>query len=216
MGQFEFPEHSFAERLADGAVHVAGIGAAITGVVFLLIVAIESAPAVSIASLSVYSAALVALFCVSAAYHLTPASAAKALLGRFDQACIYLKIAATYTPFMLAKLAIWPAAGLLAIVWSVATFGIANKLLFPHHLRRTTYVLYLGLGWCAVVIFAPLVAALTTLSLVLLAVGGLLYTVGVVFHLWPGLRFQNAIWHSFVLAGAACHYVAIMDSVALA
>ena len=216
MTHLNFPTHSLAERVADGVVHAVGIAAAIVGVVFLFIYAIPSGETLSITSLAIYGTALIALFCVSAAYHLTPASAAKAVLARFDQACIYLKIASTYTPFMLVKMAAWPGAGLLALVWSVATFGVLNKLLFPEHLKRTTYVLYLALGWCAVIVFAPLFAVLTTLSLVLLAVGGALYTIGVVFHLWPGLRFQNAIWHCFVLAGAACHYVAIMETVALA
>lgn len=215
MTHLNFPDHSLAERVADGIVHAVGITAAIAGVIVLLVFAVPAGEPLSIASLSVYGIALITLFSVSAAYHLTPASAAKAVLGRFDQACIYLKIASTYTPFMLVKLAAWPGAGLLVFVWSVATFGIANKLLFPEQLKRTTYVLYLALGWCVVIVLAPLLAVLTTLSLALLALGGVLYTVGVVFHLWPGLRFRNAIWHCFVLAGAACHYLAIMDSVAL-
>ena len=215
MRDLDFPQYSLAERIADGAVHVVGIGASIIGVVALYMLSVGAVPAISIASISVYSVGLVAVFSVSAAYHLTGASPLKAVLQRFDQATIFFKIASTYTPFMAVKLAGWWGAGFLAVVWSVATFGITTKLFFPNRLIRTSYVLYLGLGWCAVLIFVPLLGALSATTLWLLLAGGILYSVGVVFHLWEGLRFQNAIWHAFVLGGAGCHYAAIVDSVAL-
>ncbi len=216
MNDPEFPQYSRSEQIADGLVHVLSIGAAVAGVVFLLLMAIGSLPAASIASVSVYSVGLVAVFCVSAAYNMIGVSPLKAPLRRFDQATIYFKIASTYTPFMAVKLAGWTGGGFLALVWSVATFGMTTKLFFPNRLKKTSFALYLVLGWCAVLIFLPLLGALSMRTLLLLLAGGLLYTVGVVFHLWDGLRYQNAIWHGFVLGGAGCHYAAIMDSVVLA
>jgi len=215
MTQLDFPHYSVPERIADGVIHVLGIGASLVGVVVLLVLTIGVVPASSLVSLSVYSLGLVAVFAVSAAYHLTGVSPLKGILRRFDQATIFFKIASTYTPFMVVKLAGWWGAGFLAVVWSVATFGMTTRLFFPNRLIRTTYVLYLALGWCAVVIFIPLLGALSTTTLLLLIAGGILYSVGVVFHLWDGLRFQNAIWHAFVLGGAGCHYAAIVNSVAL-
>tara|TARA_R110000751_G_scaffold8822_9_gene34127 strand:- start:9632 stop:10468 length:837 start_codon:yes stop_codon:yes gene_type:complete len=216
MNSLDFPEYTYRERLADGIIHLIGVTAAIVGAIILLVMATDTLSGASALSLTVYSFGLVAVFCFSAAYHLTGGSPLKALLKRFDQAAIYFKIASTYTPIMVINLVGWPGTGLLALIWSVATFGMTTKLFFPHRLVRTSYVLYLVLGWCAVLIFAPLVDALSMQTLMLILVGGILYTVGVVFHLWPGLRYQNAIWHTFVLGGAGCHYAAIMSSVALA
>ena len=212
----EFPQYSRSELLADGIVHVLSISAAIVGVVVLFLFAAGSLPAASFASVAVYSVGLVAVFCVSAAYNMVGISPLKELLRRFDQATIYFKIASTYTPFMAVKLAGWTGGGFLALVWSLATFGMTTKLFFPNRLKRTSFALYLVLGWCAVLIFLPLLGALSTRTLLLLVAGGLLYTIGVLFHVWEGLRFQNAIWHVFVLGGAGCHYAAIMDSVVLA
>ena len=211
----ELPQYSHSEQVADGIVHVISIGAAVIGAIMLFMLTAGSLPAVSIASLTVYGIGLVAVFCASAAYNMAGVSPLKPLLKRLDQATIYFKIASTYTPFMAIKLAGWTGGGFLALVWSVATFGMTTKLFFPHRLKRASFALYLVLGWCAVLIFLPLFGVLSTRTLSLLFVGGLLYTVGVVFHRWDGLRYQNAIWHGFVLGGAGCHYAAIMASVVL-
>lgn len=215
MTNLKFPQYSRAEIIADGCVHALGIGAAIGGVIALFIAAAGKVPALSLASLIIYSVGLVAVLSFSAAYNLVAISPLKAFLRRFDHASIYLKIACTYTPFLMVKLRGWEGPGLLAAIWAVALFGITAKLVFPDRLKRTSYVLYLSLGWCAVLIFPPLVTSLSHEAMIMLAAGGIFYTVGVVFHLWQKLRYQNAIWHVFVLLGAGCHYTAVMTSVAL-
>ncbi|MCR9137737.1 MAG: hemolysin III family protein [Alphaproteobacteria bacterium] len=215
MTHHDFPQYSVSERMADGVVHVLSIGASLAGVIALYVMAAGSVPPASLISLSIYAVGLFAVFCFSAAYNLTGVSPIKALLKRIDQATVFFKIASTYTPFMVIKLAGWPATGFLAVIWSVATFGMTTKLFFPGRLNRTSYVLYLALGWCGVLILFPLFGALTVQTLLLLLAGGILYTVGVAFHLSKALRYQNAIWHVFVLAGAACHYAAVIDAVGL-
>jgi hemolysin III len=92
-------------------------------------------------------------------------------------------------------------------------FGAAAKLLWPEHFVRTSYVLYIALGWSIILALDPLVQAISPQVLVLLAVGGCLYTIGIVFHLWKKLRYHNAIWHAFVLAASACHFAAIAKAV---
>jgi len=215
MNGHDFPQYSVSERVADGIVHVLSIGASLAGVIALYVMAIGSVPLPSLVSLSVYAVGLFAVFCFSAAYNLAGISPVKAVLQRIDQATVFFKIASTYTPFMVVKLAGWPATGFLAVVWSVATFGMTTKLFFPHRLIKTSYVLYLALGWCGVLMLVPLFEALSDRALLLLLCGGILYTVGVVFHLYRGLQYQNAIWHVFVLAGAGCHYAAVIDAVGL-
>ena len=155
---------------------------------------------------------MIAVFCFSAAYNMNRGPR-RWLLQRFDQAAIYVKIAATYTPFAALKMGGIAGFGLLGGVWAVAVLGVLVKLIMPAQFVRTSYVLYLAQGWACMFTLQPLLAALSTTALVLLIVGGVLYTVGVVFHLWERLPFQNAIWHGFVLSGAACHYTAILDSV---
>lgn len=216
MTELDFPQYSPSERLADGVVHVLSISAAATGAVVLILLSAGSLSPGAMVGVIIYCIGLLAVFCVSAAYHLTGVSPLKAMLRRFDQATIFFKIASTYTPFMAIKLAGWTGAGFLALVWSVATFGMTTKLFFPYRLTRVSYFLYLALGWCVVLILVPLFDVLTARTLLLLLIGGLLYTIGVVFHVWENLRFQNAIWHGFVLGGAGFHYAAVLDSVLLA
>jgi hemolysin III len=100
--------------------------------------------------------------------------------------------------------------GLLAVVWSIAAIGIAIKLFFPRYLEGLTVGLYLIQGWAIVAAWHPLVTAVPTWVAILLGLGGALYTIGVVFHLWERLPYQNAIWHGFVLTAASCHYAAVL------
>jgi len=205
------------ERAADALVHVLGIAASLAAAAALAILAVTHAlPALSATSLGVYGVGMVAVFCCSAAYHLSREGKAKALLRRFDHAAIYVKIAGTYTPFALVKIGDTTGLVLLGLVWSITAVGAAAKLLLPGRLVIMSYVLYLLQGWAVVAVWEPFTAAVSGRVMVLLAVGGILYTVGVVFHLWERLRFHNAIWHAMVLIASACHFAAIVDCVALA
>jgi hemolysin III len=152
---------------------------------------------------------------LSAAYNMWPVSAAKWFLRRFDHSAIYVLIAGTYTPF-LAQIKIGLAsAGLTIGIWSVAALGIVLKLLLPGRFERLSIVIFLLLGWSGVIAYDAAVSALPSSSLWLIAAGGALYSIGVVFHLWESLRFHNPIWHTFVLLAAVCHYIAVVNSVGL-
>lgn len=213
---FVFPQYTPGERIVDFWIHMLAIVASAIGVVVLLVMAVGTLPATSVMSVALYGAALLGVFCCSAAYNLVSRHALKAMLRRLDQAAIYVKIAATYTPFATLKMAVWPGAGLLAVVWSAAAFGLTLKLWFPERLIKTSYVLYLAQGWAVVFVIQPLAGVVSNLTLTMLCTGGILYTVGIVFHFWHSLRYHNAVWHAFVVAGSSCHYVAVLDSVAVA
>jgi len=157
-----------------------------------------------------------AVFCCSAAYNLVSNHQLKTTLRQLDQAAIYVKIAAVYTPFAAVKIGGWSGGGLLGLVWVIAIFGLVLKLVCPERLVKTSYALYLAQGWAALLFIQPLFASVSSLTLMMLCIGGILYTVGVVFHLWSTLKYHNAIWHGFVVCGSGCHYVAILDAVALA
>jgi hemolysin III len=156
-------------------------------------------------------------FGASALYHRpTWSPGVRSWLARVDHAGLYLLIAGTYTPFIMQMRSEITAIVLLVGVWAGSIAGMVLKLCLPGRFDRLAILLYLLLGWSGVMAYEAVLGALPGSTLTLLAAGGLLYTVGVVFHVWEGLRFQNAIWHVFVLVAAACHYGAVLDCVVLA
>src|SRR6187200_770765 len=207
--------YSAAERIADGSVHILGVAASLVAATALMIAALKLPPA-SIVSLAIYGFGLIAVFACSAAYHLVTEARLKAILRRFDHAAIYVKIAGTYTPFAMVKMGDAAGLALLAAVWAITAFGATAKLLWPGRLERTSYVLYLAQGWAIVAAFGPFASAVSGRVLALLAAGGVIYTLGVVFHLWERLPYHNAIWHGFVVAASGCHFAAIVDAVVFA
>ena len=203
-------ELDLAEFAADALVHALGCGLGLAGAGVLLGVAFNSTTSAEWIALAVYLFGLLSMLGLSAAYNLLPCSRATVTLRSLDHSAIYLMIAGTYTA-VLAQMKSAPApAGLLIAIWITAAIGIALKLLLPGRFERLSVLLYLLLGWSGVVVFGSIAANLPHASLWLLAAGGILYTAGVIFHRWESLRFQNAIWHGFVLVAAGCHYWAIL------
>jgi hemolysin III len=202
-----------AELIADGVVHGIGVFSAIIAVTVLIVLAAVFASAYEIVTVTVYAAGLLAMLGFSAAYNLWPVSRRKWILRRFDHSAIYVLIAATYTPIFTQLQNRAFAMSLLAGVWGVAAVGIAVKLLFPGRFDRLSVGLYLAMGWSGLIAYDAGLSSLPSLALWFILAGGLLYSFGVVFHAWQRLRFQNVIWHSFVLLGAACHYTAVLDLV---
>lgn len=200
---------TLAEVIVDGIVHGIGIVTAITiGTLILIFATLRTAP--ELPALVVYLGSLVVVLSVSLAYNVAPISPIKRVLARFDQAAIFLFIAGTYTPF-LAALGPTPWADLLlAVVWGASLVGISLKLIVPHRFGRMAILLYLGIGWSGVLVFGNLAAALPAASLWLTLAGGISYSAGIIFHLWDRLKFQSALWHVFVVAGATMHLVAIL------
>jgi hemolysin III len=203
------PKYTAGERIADGIIHVIGVTTGLIAVIVMMIVAIPSQPVSTTASLAIYGLAMLAMFGCSAAYHLIPVPGWKKTLRRIDQAAIFLKIAGTYTPFALIKMGGFVGYALLSSVWIIALAGAAGKLLLTQSWDRTAIALYLSLGWAGLATMQPLAASMSSTALTLLAIGGVLYSVGVIFHVWRSLPYQNAIWHLFVLAGTACHFAAV-------
>lgn len=202
-----------AELIADGIVHAIGIALGLVAATALVVLAAVYASPVDIVGVSIYVAGLLTMLVLSATYNLWPVSRAKWVLRRFDHSAIYVLIAATYTPFILDMKTSMFAIALLIGVWCVAIFGIVMKLGWPGRFDRLSIGLYLALGWSGAMLYNRVVAALPTLALWFVLAGGALYTLGVIFHSWRTLRFQNVIWHSLVLLGAACHYTAVLDLV---
>lgn len=200
-----------AELIADGIVHIIGLVFAISaGSILLALSFVRTAPAEYAAAI-IYVASLLTVFSVSMIYNLWPPTPAKWVLRRIDHSAIYLLIAGTYTPFLIS-IADAPGAKLmLSAVWFAALAGIALKLFLPGRFDRLAVAFYLITGWSGVAMTGQLQAALAPSTFALLAAGGVVYTLGVIFYLWRGLRYQTALWHGFVVIGAALHCSAVID-----
>ena len=204
-----------AEIIADGVVHAIGVCLGLIGAVTIVVIAIKM-ERIDVAPIVVYVIGLVTMLALSAAYNMWPVSPAKWVLRRFDHSAIYLLIAGTYTPFLMQMKNVLASASLGIGVWLSAGIGMALKLALPGRFDRLGVVLCLLLGWSGVMAYDSLASALPSSSLWLLAIGGILYSLGTVFHLLKRLRFHNAIWHGFVLLAASCHYSAVLACLPLA
>jgi hemolysin III len=207
--------YSRAELWVDGILHSVALLAALVGVMILMILVGLRRSGVELTTTIVYSVGLLAMLGFSLAYNMTPQSRLKLLLRRFDHSAIFLMIAGTYTP-LITQLQDSTVAWMLGVtVWLGAIAGITLKLILPNRFDKLSIAVYLALGWVAVLAIGPLIDALPPTAMILLVVGGGLYTLGVVFHVWNSLKFQNAIWHLMVIAAAACHYAAIVRTMAV-
>ena len=204
------------EKLADGWVHGVALVVFSLAALALLGLAIRQGGLGEVASIAIYAICLLTMIGCSMAYNMAENSKRKALLRRFDHAAIFLMIAGSYTPFTTQRFDGGWAAGMTIAVWSIAAIGIVGKLFLPRLPKWTWLALYLGLGWLVVAAFAPLLRTVSLVAVILLAIGGLLYTIGVPFYAWEKLPFRRAIWHGFVMAAAGVHYAAVLTGVVFA
>jgi hemolysin III len=202
-------EYDRTEIIADGVVHVIGVCLGVAGAIAIVAIAAKL-DGIDVAPVLVYVIGLVTMLAFSAAYNMWPVSPAKWILRRFDHSAIYLLIAGTYTPFLAQMTNTLVSAILGVSVWLSAIIGMALKLALPGRFDRLAIVLCLLLGWSGVFAYDSIASTLPSASIWLLTIGGILYSLGTLFHMWEHLRFQNAIWHGFVLLGAGCHYSAIL------
>jgi hemolysin III len=207
------PPEIRSEWRADAIIHAVGVTLGLAACITLAIVAVPKRDAAVLTSLTVYGAGLLAMLGCSALYNIAGHGPRKALWRRLDHAAIFVMIAGTYTPF--AAIAIGGAwgTGLLVFVWTAAAAGAVLKLLRPGRLETLSIAAYLLLGWTILVAIDRLIAAVSLPAFVLLAAGGILYSVGVLFHRWDALPYNRAVWHGFVLAAATCQYFAVLDVV---
>jgi hemolysin III len=210
------PSSTRAEFIADGVVHGLGLCFGLVGAAILATAVAADGSVPKITAAAIYAVGLVAMFGCSATYNLMPRSRYRAVLQRLDHCAIFLMIAGTYTPFTALHLHGAWAVGLTAFIWNAALLGIGAKLFIERALEGLSAGVYLALGWVGVVAAGPFLGSLRPLTLLLLAAGGLLYSIGVIFHVWESLPFQKALWHAFVLAGAGLHYAAVLDGIGIA
>lgn len=198
------PREEWANRLSHGLVLLLGG----LGLVLLLYKGWDQGPRVLL-SYGVYGASLVLLYLASTLYHSVSSVAARRWSKLFDHCAIYLLIAGTYTPFLLVALDTPLAQGLMVVIWGLALAGVVFKLIFINRFKKVSLFTYLMLGWLSLVVIYQLYLHLDGTGLLLLGLGGLIYSLGVIFYVAKRIPYNHAIWHLFVLGGSLCHFMAI-------
>ncbi|MCU0974721.1 MAG: hemolysin III family protein [Steroidobacteraceae bacterium] len=201
---------SRAEEIANSATHALALVLVVVGGPVLIVTALRDGTLTDVVAVSVFAAAMALMYFASATYHALKPGAAKHVFHVLDHAAIYLLIAGTYTPFTLSVLDGAWGWTLFGVVWTLAILGIALKLVAGFRWHKLSLAVYVGMGWIAIVAIKPLMEALPAAGLAWLLAGGLAYTAGVAFYVNKRLRYSHAVWHLFVLAGTACHYVAVL------
>jgi len=198
----------------NSITHAVGAVASVLSGVLLVGVAARSGDAWKVVSFSIYAVTLLLLYLTSTLYH-SVRGASKDVLRKMDHCAIYLLIAGTYTPFTLVTLRGVIGWTMFGVVWTLAVLGIVQELLYTGRGRVLSLVIYVVMGWLAVVCIGPLVGALGRAGFAWLAAGGALYTAGIAFYATDHkVRHGHGIWHLFVLGGSICHYIAVLFHVA--
>ena len=202
--------YSVREEIANAITHGIGALLSIAGLAVLVSFAALYGDAWHVVSTSIFGATLVLLYAASTVYHSVWHQQTKMILQRIDHSAIFLLIAGTYTPFALVNMRGPWGWTLFGVIWAVALLGIALQLFPRRRNERLSLVLYLGAGWMALVATEPFLASVEIGGLILLLIGGLFYSLGVIFYVWQQLRYHHAIWHGFVLAGSSFHFFAVL------
>ncbi|MEM9582406.1 MAG: hemolysin III family protein [Pseudomonadota bacterium] len=202
-----YPAYSRPEKLADGAVHLIGIGASLSAIATFLVMHYDMLTAGTLAGLLLYWVGLIAMLTVSFCYHMTPWEQYRAVLRRADHATIFLKIAGTYTPLVISIGSMFSYI-ILALVWALALVGAVTKLFMWRKPGALNALLYLALGWISVLLIWS-VFEISHVAGWCAVIGGLLYSAGVIFFLWESLKFANAVWHCFVVVASGFFFGAV-------
>jgi hemolysin III len=205
--------YTAGEEIAHAVTHGLGLALSVAGLVVLVVAAALRGDAWHVIGCAVFGTTLVLLYAASTLYHGIPTPRAKPVLRQLDHAAVYLLIAGTYTPFTLVNLRGGWGWTLLALVWGLATLGIALQVAIPRRARRAPVPVYLAMGWLIVIALQPLIRSLDSEGLLLLVLGGAMYTLGVIFYAWRRLPYNHAVWHVFVLAGSVCHFSCVLGYV---
>jgi hemolysin III len=199
---------SNSEELANTLTHGSAAALAIAGFFVLVFPAARSGDASKAISLAVYNASLVLLYLISTGYHRCRPGRWKRAFHIADHSAIYVLIAGTYTPFMCTFLKGDWGEGILTALWIIAVVGTVLKIFFVGRFRLFSTLLYVAMGWTAAIAAKPISAHVPAGCIALLVAGGVAYTGGVVFYQWRRLPYHHAIWHLFVVAGSAIHFLA--------
>lgn len=208
-------EYTIGEEIANAVTHGAGTLLSVAALVLMVVFASYSADPWRIVGVSVFGTSLIMLYLASTLYHSLSRTQLRDLMRIFDHCAIYFLIAGTYTPFLLVSLRGPWGWTLFAVLWGATVVGCVFKAFCIGRLHKVTTFLYLAMGWTILVAIKPAMEAVPVGAVVLMLIGGLAYSFGVIFYLWDRLPYNHAIWHLFVMAGSTAHFIAVFIYFAL-
>ncbi len=211
-GKEVYRKLTIGEEIFNSITHGIGTLLSIAALVLLIVFAAIKGNAWHVVSFTIFGSTLVLLYLASTLYHSFTKEKVKNLFARFDHAAIFLLIAGTYTPFLLTAIRGTFGWTLFGIVWAVAIAGVVIRSIYLTRFRKLMVGLYLAMGWMFVVAIGPMMKNLPGISLLFLLLGGIFYSIGVVFYSWRSLKYGHGIWHLFVLAGSIMHFFAVIYS----
>ena len=205
-----FGEFIKNEENLNSITSFVGLGMSIAGLIFLIRSALQSGNKMRIISFTIFGCSLIILYSASSLYHTVKSKRNKHIAEIFDHSAIYFLIAGTYTPFTLVSLkGVW-GRSLFITIWSLAIAGVVFKVFFVNRFKILSTIIYLIMGWTAIIAIKPLIRVISINGIRLLIAGGIIYSTGVVFYLWKNLRFHHVLWHLFVIGGSTALYFAIL------
>ena len=205
--------YTLREERLNSLTHGLGALLSAVGTLVLVLAAAREGDVWKIVSFSIFGASLILLYSASTFYHASRSPKAREIWKMLDHCAIFLLIAGTYTPFLLVNLRGPTGWTLFGIIWGLALTGIILKLVFGHRYKILRVIVYLAMGWLIVFAAGELNTRVSELGVRLTVIGGVVYTLGVVFYLADRLPYNHAIWHLFVVAGSLCHFYAIYYAV---
>lgn len=201
------------EEIVNSITHGIGALLSIVALVVLIMVAAKQEDPLHLISFSIYGSTLILMYLSSTLYHSATSPRIKNLFARFDHVSIFLLIAGTYTPILLTNIrGIW-GWSLFAVIWGIALIGAVIRAIYLTRFRRLMVAVYLLMGWLFLLAGQQIYQNLPSVSITFLILGGVAYSVGVIFYMWRNLPYGHGIWHLFVLAGSVLHFFAIYFSV---
>lgn len=208
--------HTFTkgEEIANAIIHGIGVLLSIAALVILIVFAALYGSAWHVVSFTLFGSSMVILYTSSTLLHSFPAGRAKDIFEILDHSSIYFFIAGTYTPFLLTAIKGPLGWTLFGIVWGLAIAGTIFKSFFVKRFLYTSTILYIVLGWLIVFAWRPLLENVPTQGVILLMIGGVLYSIGAIFYIWRGFYYHHALWHLFVLAGSIMHFFSVLTLLA--
>jgi len=205
------PTTRLSELLANSLTHGIGVGLSIAGLVVLIVRAVRLGTGWHLAGYLVFGISAILLYLASTLYHSMADKPWKGFLQRLDHSAIFFLIAGTYTPFLLTALRSWLGWTIFGLMWGLTLVMLVFKLVMKKRFEKPPVWLYLAMGWFGAVLFWQGYDSISSASLLFLLLGGLAYSLGVVFYRWRSLPYSHAIWHLFVLGGTVLHFFSVLQ-----
>ncbi len=209
------PKYTFGEELFNSISHGVGVLVGIVALVLLIIFSCIKGNGYSLAAGIVYGVSLIILYSMSMVYHIVQGEKAKAVMRIFDHCSIFVLIAGTYTPYLLVSLEKTLGWVMFGIIWGMAVLGIILNAIDLEKFKKLSMVCYIIMGWAIIFTIRPILKAVALPGVMLLLLGGIIYTAGIFFYVSKKHKYMHSVWHLFVLGGSICHYLSILLYVVL-